>query len=41
MAPSKTTSTGLKHKTMSISELKTRNEQSQAARQAEKAAKQK
>ncbi|MER8266518.1 hypothetical protein ACIGZI_01030 [Streptomyces griseus] len=38
MASSKTTSTGLKHKTMSIGELKRRNDASQAARDAEKAA---
>ncbi|MEU4920197.1 hypothetical protein AB0G29_12660 [Streptomyces parvus] len=34
-----TTSTGLKHKTMSIGELKKRNDASQAARDAERAAK--
>ncbi|MFF3034664.1 hypothetical protein ACFVS7_27095 [Streptomyces rubiginosohelvolus] len=39
MTPPKTTSTGLKHKTMSIGELKRRNDASQAARDAEKAAK--
>ncbi|MBD3546821.1 hypothetical protein [Streptomyces sp. JV180] len=36
MAPPKTTSTGLKHKAMSIGELKRKNEQSQAARTEEK-----
>ncbi|MFJ9982548.1 hypothetical protein ACIQUD_00535 [Streptomyces globisporus] len=36
MTSSKTTSTGLKHKTMSIGELKKRNDASQAARAAEK-----
>ncbi|MFJ6810637.1 hypothetical protein ACIQRK_32315 [Streptomyces anulatus] len=36
MAPPKTTSTGLKHKAMSIGELKKRNEASTAARAQEK-----
>ncbi|MGW1295142.1 hypothetical protein [Streptomyces sp. NPDC002533] len=39
MAPPKATSTGLKHTTMSIGELKKRNEASQQKRAAEKAAK--
>ncbi|SNB89901.1 MULTISPECIES: hypothetical protein [unclassified Streptomyces] len=39
MTSPKTTSSGLKRKTMSIGELKRRNDASQAARDAEKAAK--
>ncbi|MGW4250603.1 hypothetical protein [Streptomyces californicus] len=39
MAPSKATSTDLKHKTMSIGELKRKNAESQQQREAEKATK--